>query len=262
MDWFGRTAFPALTGDGRPIGELRGGTRGEACRGSQGAVASTNYLATQAGLAVLAQGGNAADAAAAVQFMLGVAQPESNGIGGGAFILHYDANTREVVTIDGREEAPRLFHPHVFCADRECALDPECTGCPRGESIAFGDRKIGGLPVGVPGTLAATARLLREHGSGSWELADVMAPAVERARSGINMTSHLYEAIRTSRERLLLWNASAQLFLNAERTAPVAEVGEEWRNSDLADTYEQIAQLGVEEFYRGLSRASPTHPHC
>ena len=162
--WLAATLSSATTGDGRPLADLQPATRGEACHGREGAVAATNHQATQAGLAVLAKGGNAADAAVAVQLMLGVAQPESNGIGGGCFIVVYNATTREVVTIDGREEAPAAFHPHVYCSDSACGLDPTCESCPSGP-IGFANRYTGGLAVGVPGTLAAAARLLGDHGA-------------------------------------------------------------------------------------------------
>ena len=102
-DWYVRAKQEKSTGDGRPISDLQAGTRGPACTGRNGAVAATNFQATQAGLAVLANGGNAADAAVAVQLALGVAQPESTGLGGGCFIVVYEAATGEVVTIDGRE---------------------------------------------------------------------------------------------------------------------------------------------------------------
>ena len=243
-----RSASGATTGDGRPISELAGGTRGAACAGENGAVASTNYLATRAGLRVLAAGGNAADAAVAVQLMLGVSQPESNGIGGGCFIMIYNATTREVVSIDGREEAPAAYHPNIFCGDAECANDPECPACETGP-MNFRDKYTGGLPVGVPGTLAAAVRLLKEHGS--LPLSELAQPAIATARNGITMTNHLYNAIRGSRSRLQLWPASASLYLTPDESRPVAEVGEKWYNPDLAATYEHIVENGVEEFYQG-----------
>ena len=247
-DWHVRAKAETSTGDGRPIGELMAGTHGQACHGTNGAVAATNFQATQAGLAVLANGGNAADAAVAVQLALGVAQPESTGLGGGCFIVLYEASTGEVVTIDGREEAPAAFHRHVFCADKTCGEDSACTDCPGGP-LSFRDRFTGGLAVGVPGTLAAAMRLLSDHGTRSF--ADVAAPAIDLARNGVTMTNHLFNALRGSISRLELWPASASLFLNPDRTAPVAEVGELWHNPDLAETYEYLAQHGWEDFYRG-----------
>jgi gamma-glutamyltranspeptidase/glutathione hydrolase len=247
-DWYVRAKQETPTGDGRPISDLQAGTRGPACTGRNGAVAATNFQATQAGLAVLANGGNAADAAVAVQLALGVAQPESNGLGGGCFIVVYEAATGEVVTIDGREEAPAAFHRHVYCADKSCGEDPACTSCPAG-ALGFQDRFTGGLAVGVPGTLAAAMRLLSDHGTRSF--ADVAAPAIDLAKSGITMTNHLFNALRGSISRLALWPASAALFLNPEQTAPVAEVGELWLNPDLADTYEHLAKQGWEDFYSG-----------
>lgn len=245
-DWMS-VASQTLTSDGHRIDSVKGGTR--ACRGRRGAVTATNFEATQAGLQVLAAGGNAADAAVAVQLMLGVAQPESTGIGGGSFIMYYDAKSREAVAIDGREEAPARFHPHIFCSNAMCGEDSSCMSCPEGP-LDFNERYTGGLAVGVPGTLAAAGRLLSEFGTRS--MAEVAAPAIERARNGITMTHHLYSAIRGSAERLQLWNASAALFLSPhDRTRPIVEVGERWFNRDLAAAYERIANHGVEDFYIG-----------
>ena len=210
------------TGDAQPISRLAGGTRGAACAGDGGAVASTNFLATRAGLRVLAEGGNAADAAVAVQLMLGVSQPESNGIGGGCFIVVYNATTKEVQTIDGREEAPARFHPNVFCADTTCANDPECPSCPTGP-LGFSERFTGGLAVGVPGTFAAAARLNEEHGTRT--MGQLAAPAIETARGGIAMTNHLYNAIRGSVDRLELWPASAELYLSPNSARAELRVG-------------------------------------
>lgn len=210
------------TADAQPISLLAGGTRGAACAGDGGAVASTNFLATRAGLRVLAEGGNAADAAVAVQLMLGVSQPESNGIGGGCFIVVYNGTTKEVQTIDGREEAPARFHPNVFCADTACADDPECPSCPTGP-LGFSERFTGGLAVGVPGTFAAAARLNEEHGSKT--MRQLAAPAIETARGGIAMTNHLYNAIRGSVDRLELWPASAELYLSANSARAELRLG-------------------------------------
>lgn len=99
------------------------------------------------------------DAAAAVQFMLNVAQPQSTGIGGGCFILYYHAATGSLYALDGREEAPAAFLPNMFCDDPDCRNNATCP-CGSGP-INFEDRVTGGNSVGVPGTLAAVDRLLR-----------------------------------------------------------------------------------------------------
>lgn len=82
-------------------------------------------------------------------------------------------------------------------------------------------------------------------------MADVAAPAIEAARTGITMTHHLYNALRGSMRRLRLWTASAALYLTPDGTAPVAEVGALWHNPDLAATYEHIAAHGADDFYTG-----------
>ena len=149
----------------------------------EGYVSSTHRDATLAGVQILEAGGNSADAAAAVQFALAVVQPQSTGIGGGCFVMRRDGATGEVTALDGREEAPGLFHPNVFCADDDCLLDPECA-CTEGPvrapsarplsprsartilamvtragrcvvclpQIPAGERQIGGLSAGVPGS--------------------------------------------------------------------------------------------------------------
>jgi hypothetical protein len=178
-DWLS-VSGQTVTSDGQRIHTLEAGTR--SCRGRRGAVTTTNFEATQAGLQVLAAGGNAADAAVAVQLMLGVTQPESTGIGGGSFIMYFDAESQEVVAIDGREEAPARFHPRIFCANATCGEDPSCLSCPAGP-LDFRERYTGGLAVGVPGTLAAAGKLLAEFGTRP--MADVVGPAIQRARSGV-----------------------------------------------------------------------------
>ncbi len=245
------------TADARQISLLAGGTRGPACEGDGGAVASTNFLATRAGLRVLAEGGNAADAAVAVQLMLGVSQPESNGIGGGCFIVLYNATTKEVQTIDGREEAPARFHPNVFCADSTCGTDPDCSSCPTG-ALGFSERFTGGLAVGVPGTFAAAARLNEEHGTKT--MSELAGPAIETARGGITMTNHLYNAIRGSVKRLELWPASAELYLSANSAR--AELRTDGKSGDVVGvvtlTEKSAALTEIEYSIRGLEPHS-TH---
>jgi hypothetical protein len=274
-DW--HVGLDASTSDGNSLDELSPGTRGPACSGCGGTVASTNNEATQAGLKVLAAGGNAADAAFAVQLMLNVAQPESTGLGGGCFILNYDAASGEVVTIDGREEAPEQYHSNVFCSNAECGTDPGCPACPEGPLGGWGATgpATGGLAVGVPGTLAAAARLLEDHGTRS--MAELAGPAIKTAREGITMTHHCYNAIHSSLERLRFWAASKALFLTQDGAecssssdcappqeckpglpgaprlcvAPIAQPGALWTNPDLASTFERLSTVGWADFYTG-----------
>jgi gamma-glutamyltranspeptidase/glutathione hydrolase len=204
------------------------------------AVSTTHYLATEAAAKVLRGGGTAADAAAVAQFVLNVVQPQSTGIGGGCFILHYNASSGSVNAIDGREEAPAALEASAFCADPQCS---------RPVSPFFPNRCSGGLAVGVPGTVAAVDRMLKSFGSKS--LRETVAPAVALARGGVPMSAHLHDKITTSIARLRWFNASAKLFLNHDLSKPVSEIGQLWFNPDLAATLERLGSYGANDFYRG-----------
>ena len=213
----------------------------QAC-GDFGAVSTTHYLATKAAVDVLQAGGNAIDASVAAQLMLGVVQPESTGLGGGAMFLVYNNKSNEVLAYDGREEAPALVTDTAFCVD-----SPSCTSVWPYRP----ERCTGGLAVGVPGVLAVTDRVLREHGTVS--MAQLAAPAITVAREGFPMTEHLHHHIGDNAERLALFPASRQLWLNSSGTGPRVNVGETFSNPDLAATYELLlsGDDGVASFYGG-----------
>lgn len=179
-----------------------------------GAVSSTHYLATEAGFAALKTGGNAVDAAVAMQFMLNVVQPQSTGIGGGCFVVIYNASTGEVSTLDGREEAPKKFHENAFCADEECASGP-CE-CRDGILGNLDDRLASGYSVGVPGTPAAVDRMLRERGT--FSLKQAVSFAVSTAKEGFPMYEHLHSRIAQASVRLRYFDASVKLFLKVAHT--------------------------------------------
>ena len=220
---------------------------------ARGAVSSTHFLATEAGFAALEAGGNAVDAAAVMQFMLNVVQPQSTGIGGGCFVVIYNASTGEVRTLDGREEAPGAYHENTFCQDPACAVGPcEC----REGVLGAGGGDVatalmgGGHSVGVPGVPAAVERMLRE-GGGTFSLAEAVAPAVARARAGFEMYVHLHSNIRRAAPRLRMSAAAAKLFLREDGVTPRVPVGGVMTNAELADTLEQLGAEGVDWFYRG-----------
>jgi len=122
------------------------------------------------GRKMLAKGGNAIDAAAAIQFALNVEEPMMTGIGGGAFIMIYSAKDKKVFVIDSRERAPYKAKPDQF-------LNPD------GSEMDFYEAQSMGIAVGVPGTLLGTATALKKFGT--MKLADVMQPAIKMARDGI-----------------------------------------------------------------------------
>jgi gamma-glutamyltranspeptidase/glutathione hydrolase len=202
--------------------------------GSGGGVATVDANATRIGLEVLAAGGTAADAAVAAAAALGVSEPYSSGIGGGGFFLHYNAETGEVSTIDGRETAPAAMEPDSF-------LDPET-----GEPLPFDRAVTSGLSVGVPGTLATWAEALERWGS--LDLAEALAPAEELAREGFVVDETFRSQTAQNEERFRAFPATAELFLPG---GELPDVGSVFTNPELADTYAELAKRGTDWFYEG-----------
>jgi gamma-glutamyltranspeptidase/glutathione hydrolase len=202
--------------------------------GTGGAVASDDVEATSAGLQVLRQGGNAIDAAVAVAATLGVADPFVAGIGGGGYLVYYDARTHRVSTIDGRETAPRAATAGLF-------IDP-ATGKP----LAFPVAVTSGLSVGVPGTLMTWRHALARWGTES--LGQVLRPAERVARQGFGVDATFREQVRENAARFAQFSSTSQLFLPGGQL-PV--VGSTFRNPQLAATYAEIGRRGVADFYGG-----------
>jgi gamma-glutamyltranspeptidase/glutathione hydrolase len=202
--------------------------------GTGGAVASDDVEATSAGLDVLRGGGNAVDAAVAVAATLGVADPFVAGIGGGGYLVYYDARTHRVSTIDGRETAPRLATSDLF-------IDP-ATGKP----LAFPVAVTSGLSVGVPGTLMTWQKALSQWGTES--LSRLLRPAERIARQGFPVDATWREQVRENAARFAQFSSTSQLFLPGGQL-PV--VGSTFRNPQLASTYAEIGRRGVADFYGG-----------
>ncbi len=205
-----------------------------------GMVACANPWAAQAGVEILEAGGNAVDAAIAVQLVLNLVEPQSSGLGGGAFMLigtpGEDGGDPEVVFIDGREEAPSAIEATVF-------LDEG------GKPFKFSpDRITGGRAVGVPGTLRLLEKALT-MGSGKLDPAELAAPAIELAERGFPISERLHRSIRGSAHRLRRFPASAKIYLNADGTAKAE--GARLRNPDFAATLRLIVEKGPEVFYEG-----------
>jgi gamma-glutamyltranspeptidase/glutathione hydrolase len=200
-------------------------------------VAASDPLAAEAGLAVLRAGGNAVDAAVAVQAMLTLTEPQSSGIGGSSYIVYFDRKSGRVFSYDGRERAPAAATERLF-------LDSS------GKPLPAEQRFTGGRSVGVPGTVAALARAHTEHGKLPW--AKLFDAAITRAESGFPVSRRLHESIR--RDRWLPHFAAARsYFFNADGT-PLA-TGAVLRNPMLADTLRAIAAGGTDAFYRGAIAA-------
>ncbi|WP_226012602.1 gamma-glutamyltransferase [Halomicrobium salinisoli] len=198
-----------------------------------GMVASSHPKATEIGVDVLEDGGNAVDAAVAVQFALNVVQPHTSGIGGGGFTIVYDAEADEEYAIDSRERAPLGATPDMF-------LDEN------GEEPDFQDLRTNGKAVGVPGTLRAADVMLKKFGSK--ERAELVDPAVHLAAEGVAVDAFLAESIAENVE-LDAFNEAAQAVF-APDGEPLEE-GDDLVQPDLADTLDLIADEGSEAFYKG-----------
>ena len=195
-------------------------------------VAAASPYATQAGLEILRQGGSAADAAVAVQLVLNLVEPQSSGLGGGAFLLYWDAARKRLQALDGRETAPAAAEPGQFLE----------AGRPR----AFDAAVFGGLSVGVPGTLRLLEMLHKEHGRLPW--ASVLAPAIELAKQGFRVSPRLH---------IMLDGYGAQNFAAPAREYFFDAIGSPrptgylLKNPQFAATLQALADRGPAAFYAG-----------
>lgn len=195
-------------------------------------VAAANPLAVDAGLQVLQAGGSAVDAAIAVQAVLGLVEPQSSGIGGGAFMLHYDAASGDVVAYDGREVAPRGASPSMFLRED-------------GKPLGFFEAIQSGRSIGVPGAVAMLELAHREHGRLPW--ARSWQPAIELAQTGFAVSPRLSGLIGLMARRL---PADAAGYLTRDGRTPL-QAGDILRNPDYAATLQRIAEQGARGFYQG-----------
>jgi gamma-glutamyltranspeptidase / glutathione hydrolase len=196
-------------------------------------VVAANPLAAEAGLAMLRKGGSAVDAAIAVQMVLNVVEPQSSGLGGGAFLLTWDQATNTLLNIDGRETAPHAATPELF-------LDTAGKPLPRKEAIESG------RSVGVPGVLSALKLAHDKYGKLPWT--DLFAPAIALARDGFSVSFRLAEVLNDYDAASFPPAARAYFFDSAGRPRPE---GYKLTNPALASTFEAIAKNGPSAFYEG-----------
>jgi gamma-glutamyltranspeptidase/glutathione hydrolase len=196
-------------------------------------VAAANPHAVEAGARILERGGTAVDAAVAVQAVLGLVEPQSSGLGGGAFMLHYDPSTERLEAYDGRETAPASATPHRFLL-------------PSGEPMPFPDAVAGGLSVGIPGVVAMLDLAHSEHGSLPWS--ELLAPAIALAENGFPVSPRLNRLIGQA-PRLRQMPAAAAYFYD-ESGAPLP-VGHVLENPDYARTLRRLSEQGPRAFYAG-----------
>lgn len=196
-------------------------------------IAAANPLAVQAGAEILRAGGSAADAMIAVQSVLGLVEPQSSGLGGGAFLVWYDAASGELATLDGRETAPLAATPRLFQDEN-------------GAPLKFFDAVVGGRSVGTPGTPALMGEAYRRWGRMPWPW--LFGAGIAHAEQGFAVSPRLAELVERDAERLSRFPATADYFLP---NGIALQTGDILRNPDYAATLRALAMLGPPGFYTG-----------
>lgn len=196
-------------------------------------ISTANELSSQVGREILEKGGNAIDAAIAAQMVLNVVEPQSSGIGGGAFILYYDAKTNTSHYFNGRETAPQDANEEIFLDKKD-------------QPRAFNDVVRGGLSVGTPGLLKALKAIHEKHGKLEWK--ELFEPAIAIAKNGFPMDERI-KVIAENVAHLKDFDGFAKLYLKEDKTPK--ELGSIITNPDLAKTFETIANEGIKPFYEG-----------
>ena len=194
-------------------------------------VAAANPLAAQAGREILASGGSAIDAAVAVQLVLNLVEPQSSGIGGGAFMVVWDGSA--ITTLDGRETAPAAAKPERFLG-------------PDGKPMKFYDAVVGGLSVGVPGAVRLLETAHKRWGKLPWK--QVIEPAATLAENGFTISPRLNGLL--SQEKYLQNDPLARAYFYDQEGKPKA-VGTVLKNPAFAKTLRLIADKGADGFYTG-----------
>ncbi len=204
-------------------------------------IAAANPYAVEAGAGILRQGGTAADAMVAVQTVLGLVEPQSSGLGGGAFLVWFDAKTGEVTTLDARETAPLAATPRLFQDE---------TGAP----LKFFDAVVGGRSVGTPGTPALLEAAHRKWRQANW--ASLFDAGIALAEEGFEVSPRMAGAIARDADRLGRFAATADYFL--PDGSPLA-AGDLLTNTDYAEVLRTLAEKGAEGFYTGPIAADIVH---
>ncbi len=212
---------------------LEAKSKGDPVRSENWMIAAANPLAVEAGADILRSGGSAADAMVAVQSVLGLVEPQSSGLGGGAFLVWFDAAKGKLITLDGRETAPLAATPRLFLDD---------TGAP----LKFFDAVVGGRSVGTPGTPALLEEAHRRWGRAPWP--SLFGAAIRHAEQGFPVSPRLAGLIERDAERLARFPATAEYFL--PKGEPL-QSGETLLNPDYAATLRVLAGQGTKGFYTG-----------
>lgn len=221
-----------------------------AVHGKRFMISAANPLAVEAGAQILREGGSAIDAALATQLVLNVVEPQSSGIGGGGFMLYWDAAEKQLRVYDGRETAPTDVDSHLFLDEK-------------GAPIPFADAIQGGRPVGAPGLLKMLELAHKKHGHVEWSR--LFVEAMRLSRDGFPMSPRLHDLLTTT-AHIKQFPASMRPFINDDNT--VKNVGELVINQELYETFSLLARKGTAPFYQGelaheivkTVQQSPVHP--
>jgi gamma-glutamyltranspeptidase/glutathione hydrolase len=197
-------------------------------------VSTANPHASKTGMEILKRGGNAIDAMVAIQTVLGLVEPQSSGLGGGAFLVYFDAEREKLTTYDGRETAPAMATPDMF-------LDNN------GQPLGFFDAVVGGRSVGTPGTVKLLYETHKKYGKLDWK--EVLQPAIDLAENGFKVSPRLHALITRSAESLYQYETTRNYFLS-EESVPLF-VGTLIKNQPYSDTLKAIASGGADAFYKG-----------
>jgi gamma-glutamyltranspeptidase/glutathione hydrolase len=200
-------------------------------------VIAANPLAAEAGVAILKRGGTAVDAAIAVQAMLSLVEPQSSGLGGGAFLNYFDAGTRKLAIYDGREVAPAQATPGMFIAD--------------GKPLPFETAVLSGRATGVPGVVKMLALAHREHGRLPWRA--LFGDAEVTAERGFIVSPRLAELIRGNYPENRAPDVVA--YFSQAAGGRLVDAGDRLRNPAYADFLRRLASRGPQAFYSGETAA-------
>ncbi|MDP9138882.1 MAG: gamma-glutamyltransferase family protein, partial [Pseudomonadota bacterium] len=227
---FGQTADTAQPEGASPaIAEARGEVTAR-----RFLVAAANRHAAEAGRDILRRGGSAIDAMVAVQLVLGLVEPQSSGLGGGGFLVYWNAEQKQLTTLDARETAPMRATPRLF---QDAA----------GKPLEFYDAVLGGRSVGVPGIPRLLEQAHRKWGRLAWR--ELFGPAMRLAEEGFAVSPRLFKAIGEDKEQLARFPGARAYFFDAAGS-PVG-AGTVLKNPDFANTLGIMREEGAAPFYSG-----------
>ncbi|KZZ31606.1 MULTISPECIES: gamma-glutamyltransferase [unclassified Oleiphilus] len=194
-------------------------------------VVSAHPEASKAAYKVLEQGGNAIDAMVTVQTVLGLVEPQSSGLGGGAFLVYYDSQNNKLTTFDGRETAPLDAHSELFLKEDA-------------QPMAFFDAVVGGRSVGTPGTVKLLAEVHKKYGKKKW--LSLLSPAIQLAGNGFNVGPRLANAVKRDEKYLSSDDSAYQYFFPDGRAI---QAGQQLKNPAYKNTLVALAKHGGDYFY-------------